>query len=190
MPILQERRKRARGPFLGRVQITLPLSGVLETSPVNFSEGGMCLRLKEALEVSARVQLRLFAEAKKRPLTCAGRVAWVVQRLDLRTAPPYLYDVGVEFVRPSTFLKPFTPEIAKPFETRGPANGRAALEPAIMQNRRYVPSMQREPAARGPWHLIVRVDGTPCFAKRFASQREALGAWGNFQRQMQKRGIR
>ncbi len=55
MPILQERRKRARGPFPGRVQITLPLSGVLETSPVNFSERGMCLRLKEALEVSARV---------------------------------------------------------------------------------------------------------------------------------------
>ena len=105
MAILQERRKRARGSFPGRVQITLPLSGVLEANPVNFSEGGMCLRLKEALEVSARVQLRLFAEAKKRPLTCAGRVAWVVQRLDLRSAPPFLFDVGIELVNPQSAVR-------------------------------------------------------------------------------------
>ncbi len=190
MPILREHRKRPRGPFPGRVQITLPSAGLLDTSPVNFSEGGLCLRLKETLEISAQVRLRLFAQAKRQPLTCDGRVAWVVQRLDLRPAPPFVYDVGVEFVKPPSRLKQWTTDVSEPPVAMGRANGRARLEPAVIAQRRYVPSLQRELSSREPWHLIVRVDGSPCFAKRFASQHEAVGAWGAWQRQLMRREAR
>lgn len=197
MAVMQERRKRARGPFAGRVQVSCarearsvdPHTNMVGVG-VNLSEGGMCLRLKEALEVSARVQLRLFAQAKKRPLTCAGRVAWVVQRLDLRTRAPFVYDVGVEFVKPPLMVRQVVGTLARPVIRPALANGRAPLEPAVVGERRYLPSLQREPGAGEPWHLVVRVDGVPCFAKRFASQRAAFQAWGVFQRHMNIREAR
>ena len=208
MATMQERRKRPRGVFPGRVQLSLFPSGLLDASPLNLSEGGICLRLKQALEVSARVQVRLFAKAGKQPHTCAGRVAWVVERLDLRTTPLSVYDVGVEFVKPVSRLRQLTTDRSTPTTKRVAANGRASLEPVMIHDRRYIPSLQRElPAQRRPsgpsgvpepvrvpardsWHLIVRVDGAPCFAKRFASQREAIGAWGTCQRQLMRREAR
>ncbi len=185
MPFVQEHRKRARGPFGSRVQVAVPPAArAMEANSVNLSEGGMCLRLKEVLEVNARVQLRLFAQAKKRPLMCAGRVAWVMQRLDLRARAPFVYDVGVEFVKPPLTLRQVTSTLTRPVLRPTVVNGRMPLEPTLVGERRYLPTLQREPAAGGSWHLVVRVDGVPCFAKRFRSQQDASRAWGAFQRQV------
>jgi hypothetical protein len=174
MAVKLERRKHSRGIFAGRVQLARTPSDVLDANPVNVSDAGICLRIKELLEVSSRVQVRLFASAKQPPRTCDGRVAWVVQRLDLRSSPPFLYDVGVEFLKAAV----------------AQTNGRLKWEPIVVAQRRYTPSIQRDLAGGDPWHLVVRVDGAPCFAKRFGMLRDAREAWEKFQRDVMRREAR
>ncbi len=155
----------------------------LEANSLNLSEGGMCIRLKEAPEIRSQVRLRLFPTPSKKPLECAGRVAWVVQRLDLRDSPPFLYDVGLEFIDPSPRLRQFASQAG--VHVRAPAEPirRPLLEPAVFRDRGYVPRLDRE-AASGLWHLIIWVDGVPCFSHRYPSQREGVSAWEQFKRQL------
>jgi hypothetical protein len=97
---IEDRRRAPRLDLQARVEIgLLSRQARLTVRSVNLSEGGLCVRLREALEVRSRVRLRVFPSPSERPLQCAGRVSWVVQRLDLRDAPPFLYDVGLEFVQ-------------------------------------------------------------------------------------------
>lgn len=80
--------------------VSVPADGV------NLSGGGLCLRLRETLDVRAVVRLQLTTQPRaSRGIECTGRVAWVSQRLDLRPTPPFLFDVGIEFVRPSPRLR-------------------------------------------------------------------------------------
>ena len=104
---IQERRRSIRGEFPPRFGIEL-LNPQRSVPPdgVNVSEGGLCLRLQEVLEVRSLVRLQITPTTKApHAVTCTGRVAWVIQRLDLRTAPPFLYDVGIEFVDPPAMLR-------------------------------------------------------------------------------------
>jgi len=193
---IQERRKGERVGFRGRVEIDLvaaratwpsssdSFSDRFEADSVNLSEGGMCVRLQQALDIHARVTLRLFPEPRKKPLECAGRVAWVIQRLDLRDAEPFVYDIGVEFVDPPPRLRQLTsgpglPE--KPLGVRAPTR---ALQPLTVNDRCYVPRLQQESNQGNRWHLIVTVDSVPCFSRRYASEREALVSWEKFKRQL------
>lgn len=178
---LAERRRLPRVEFQGRVELDIPQSQVrLEANSLNLSEAGVCVRLQKTLDIRLRVKLRLFPETWKRPLECTGRVAWVVQRLDLRDSPPFLYDVGLEFldppqrfrqlaIRSGVQLKPVTAHPATP-----------TLQPALLNGRRYVPRLEKESSA---WHLVVWVDGVPCFSRRFPLQREAVESWQQFKRQ-------
>jgi len=185
---IEERRKAPRVDWRGRVELNLPnLQTPLAGNSLNMSEEGMCLRLQEALEVRSRVRLRLFTESSKKPVECTGRVAWVMQRLDLRNAPPFLYDVGVQFIdRPGRFRQ---------FADRAgvlvkPSSGRAAkessLQPSVINGRSYVPRLQQESSSGPRWHLIVTVDGAPCFSHRYASVQEAADSWAQFRRHAER----
>ena len=193
---LQDRRRIARIEFQGRVELDAAhLPTRLEASSLNLSEGGICVRLRESLEIRLPVTLRLFAQPRSRPVECSGRVAWVVQRLDLRDAPPFLYDVGVEFVKPSTRLRQFASRLGvtlKPSPTIGIATrsneaGKrsmpSTLQPATINGRCYEPRVVQEPSLGNQWHLIVVVEGVPCFSHRYASAREAIESWKHFKRQ-------
>lgn len=194
---IQERRKIARVDFRGRVEIaalTPPSAGrsplvaaSSELGPadsINLNEEGMCLRLQRELSIHAHVALRLFAEEHKRPFECTGRVAWVMQRLDLRDAPPFLYDIGVHFINPSSRLRGFASDLGLHMRAAGgsTASAKARLEPAMIRQRCYVPQVEQESTSPRRWHLVVTVDGAPCFSQRFASRREADDAWEDFQR--------
>jgi hypothetical protein len=184
---LVEHRKAPRVDFQGRVEIQqrAPKSR-LAASSVNLSGGGICVRLEEMLELHARVILRMFAERAQKPLECAGQVTWVIQRLDLRTTPPFLYDVGFRFLNPSGRLRQW---VSRAGVGMRPAAARAAssrLQPTTVRGRGYVPSLEKESSSRMPWHLVVRVDGAPCFSRRYATRREARGAWEQFQRRAGK----
>jgi len=189
----QERRRAPRVEFQGRVEIDLPdprgarqagvlnPRGRLEASSVNLSERGVCVRLQEILEIRSCVRLRLFAPPHKRPLECAGRVAWVIQRLDLRDAPPYLYDVGVEFLDPPTRVRRFASRVGIALRPSGEKTTRGILlKPATIKGRLYVPWLERQSSPHPCWHLIVRVEGVPCFSGRYPSQQEAMKAWEQF----------
>ena len=190
MPLnpVEERRTALRVELPGRVEIAVPhLPTRLEASSLNLSERGICVRLQETLEVRSDVRLRLFVEAARRPVECDGRVAWVVQRLDLRDAPPFLYDVGLEFVKPSPRLRQFAARIGvllRPSRSAPTQNG--LLQPVTIRQRCYVPRLKQEPAGIDRWHLVVTVDGAPCVSARCASTREAIESWQRFKRRIAK----
>ena len=173
---------------------------------VNLSEGGLCLRLQEALEVKSLVRLQV--RKGRKPVRCTGRVAWVIQRLDLRTAPPFLFDVGIEFVDPPPLLRQLLAingmglaamkQLSQQETTRGTT--RQGLAPARASKKRQVVSaqirgrefiakleQQQDAGAAGRWHLVVLIDEIPCFSGHYASERSALEAWGTFKRSQGKR---
>lgn len=178
---VEEHRRAPRLGAQARVEVDLlhPRAR-LEANSVNVSEQGICLRMQACLEIRSAIKLRLFAEKLPRPLECAGRVAWVVQRLDLRPTPPFLYDVGVEFVDPSPRLRLLASRIGGPLKSPAPAAApiTRGLPAATVQGREYTPRLEHEPAST--WHLVIQVDGLPCFSHRYPSQRAALKAWEEF----------
>lgn len=184
----QERRGAARVEFQGRVELDATDSGAhLTADSVNVSEGGICLRVPNAMEIRSSVMLRLFTQPRRRPVECAGRVAWVTQRSDLRDAPPFIYDIGVEFIKPSARLRQFASRIGvdlKPTALRNGSQARAgvALRPAALHGRSYIPKLTQESTPASRWHLVVTVDGAPCFSRRYASAQEAREAWKQFKK--------
>jgi len=170
-------------------------SGPIPANSVNMSEGGLCFRVEETIEVRSLVRLQLTLEGLgstrgQRPMECAGRVAWVIQRMDLRPAPPFLFDVGIEFVDPPPMLRQV---LAQQGSALGRPEGRSAqdhertLEPAAIRGRQFVPRLTRQANQPSRWHLIVTVDGAPCFSGRYPSRRAATAAWTRFKRERGKR---
>lgn len=189
---LVERRKFARQapPSQFTVHLVQP-NRPTPAEGVNLSEGGLCLRLREMLEVRSLVQLqvtpRQLAGRGRRPVRCTGRVTWVVQRLDLRGAPPFLFDTGIEFVNPPPSLRRvIVPGGASP-ALQGRSIRSVKLEPAVIRGREYVPRVERSPSAPPRWHLVVQVEGVPCVSEHYPSERAALAAWARFRRQRAKR---
>ena len=192
---VEERRKSARlatpPPQFG-VSLVRSARGSLSAESVNLSEGGLCVRLREMLEVRSLVELRLTPEGAaakaRRPLRCTGRVTWVVQRLDLRDMPPFLFDTGLEFVNPPAPLRQWLLRSAG-IEGRAkrPAASPKWLEQAVVRGRSYQPRLVRIPNRPDGWHLVVAVDGVPCFSEHYASERAAATGWGKFKRQRARR---
>ena len=186
----QERRHFSRAPWPGVLGINLlQPQGVIPVDRVNMSEGGLCLRLPTTLEVRSLVRLRLTparagATEGLRPVECTGRVAWVTQRLDLRDMPPYLFDIGIEFVDlPRTWHRWFTQQDGSAMPVRDRASGRAKwLQPTVVNGRRFLPMLECDGIRQPRWHLIVSVEGAPCFSQRYPTERAALEAWMQFKR--------
>ena len=189
----QERRKFARNDSPPRFEINLLRPhGAIATNSVNVSAGGLCFRVEEPLEVRSLVQLQLTPGRIRtvkgpRSLACKGRVAWVVQRLDLRPIPPFLFDVGIEFVNPPSVLRHFVAQQGHPLATlQGRPQRERTLEPSLIRGRHFIPRLRREADHTLHWHLIVSVDGTPCFSGHYATERAAITAWAKFQREQTK----
>ena len=187
--VLQERRRFTRAGPSGRVAVNM-LCPQTSTPPssVNVSEGGLCLRLQEMLEVRSLVRLQLTPEGSgvrgERSVECTGRVAWIIQRSDLRENPPFVFDIGIEFVEPSRLVRQLLAQGAERLtvgKTR-PVRMRV-LEPLTVRNRSFMPQLERTANQASHWHLVVSVDGTPCFSGHYASEHAALAAWAKFRRQ-------
>lgn len=191
-----ERRRSARGEPPARFAINLVRANrPVAVNGVNVSRSGMCLRVQETLEVRSLVRLQLTPARGEpgpserpplgRPLECTGRVIWVVQRLDLRETPPFLYDVGIEFVDlPAPLRQLMAQDTAAP--EAGPPRGRP-IAPAMIRRREYHPRIDRTAGHALPWHLVVSVDGVPCFSSRFPSSKAALAGWDQFKRRQARR---
>lgn len=191
--LTQERRRFQRGVWPSRLAINLLEPHASSVSSVNCSEAGLCFRLEKSLEVRSLVRFELQpgsvgSRKTSRSVECTGRVAWVIQRLDLRTRPPFLYDVGIEFVDPPPLLRQW---MANSHETLNAVKRSVAprpVESASIRGRMFIPRLERESThPPGRWHLVVSVDGAPCFSARYASERAALLAWTQFQHQQARR---
>lgn len=193
-PPIQERRRFGRADAPSRLAIDLLQSERrVAVDAVNVSEAGLCLRLEERLEVRSLVNLQLRPPRGSvrglRPVRCEGRVAWVMQRLDLRDAPPYLFDVGIEFSDPPAFLRRLIAGRGSHPAARPPTVRAVSLASAVLHGRQYVPTLERATNSRASWHLVIAVDGVPCFSERYPSERAAKAAWEAFRRRQARRAV-
>lgn len=170
--------------------------GAVPAGSVNFSEHGLCLRLEETLEVRSLVRLQMTPTKSARlrlgtrPLECTGRVTWVVQRLDLRHGPPFLFDVGIEFVDPPAPLRRVLLQQGMGISAADSEKLRAPkkwLAPSAVRGREYVPKLERSIQSGQRWRLVVSVEGVPCFSGHYPSERAAAIGWERFKRQQAKR---
>ncbi len=185
----QERRHAPRQGPPPRFRINLlKESGAIVADGVNLSAGGLCVRLQERLEVRSliRFQLTRRGAPKSRPVQGTGRVAWVIQRLDLRDMPPFVFDIGIEFVDPPPGLQQFVAQRSGRLVSAGRATAQHHLQPVTIRGRVYVPRLNRQVDHPLPWHLVVTLSETPCFSGHYGSSRAALAAWTTFQRQQHR----
>lgn len=172
--------------------------GAVPAGSVNFSEHGLCLRVEETLEVRSLIRLQMTPTKSARlrlgakPLECTGRVTWVVQRLDLRHGPPFLFDVGIEFVDPPAPLRRVLLQqgmggSAAALDSATPRAAKKWLVPAAVRGREYIPKLERSTQPGRRWRLVVSVEGVPCFSEHYPSERAAAAGWGRFKRQQAKR---
>ena len=190
---LPERRRFVRESCPARLAVSLLAPRSLAVNNVNCSNGGLCLRLEQALEVKSLVRLQVAAEGARllkdrRGVACTGRVAWVMQRMDLRSMPPFLFDVGIELIDPSPILRRLITSQGGQLVALNDLDAKErALESATLHGEQYVPRLDRDTQHAKRWHLIVSVDGAPCFSGHYASERMALIAWAQFKRQQARR---
>lgn len=187
-----ERRRFQRSAWPSRLAINLLEPHATSVNSINYSEAGLCLRLEASVEVRSLVRFELqpgHAGSGKpsRSVECTGRVAWVIQRLDLRPSPPFLFDVGIEFIDPPSFIRQWMTNSHETLNAVKRPGAPRAMESAAIRGRVFVPRLERESTRPARWHLIVSVDGAPCFSDRYASERAALTAWTQFQRQQSRR---
>ncbi len=191
---IQERRRFSRHEPPAPVTINLLRPhGVVPLDQRNFSEGGICVRLEEMLEVRSLVRLQVMTAGRRslrsrRLVECTGRITWIMQRLDLRDAPPFVFDVGIEFVDPPPMLRQLMAQRSGQLASlRTSATTGKSVEPTAIKGRQFLPQIERTANQPLPWHLVVSVDGIPCFSGHYASERAAKAAWALFQRQQAKR---
>lgn len=192
--VTQERRKFTRSEAEPRLEVDLlQLRRAIPANSLNLSQGGLCLRLEEMVEIHSLVRLRVLPEASaslrnSRPVECTGRVAWVIQRLDLRNAPPFLFDVGIEFVNPPAKVRHLLAgRGGQSAAVQRPATREKGLDPSVIRGRHYIPNLRFEPTSALRWHLVVSVEGVPCFSGHYPTGREALAAWALFKRRQARR---
>jgi len=63
----------------------------------NIGAGGVCVILKESLELFSLVGIELILK-QNYSINCTGRVVWVIGRKDWKTPRPTAFDTGIEFV--------------------------------------------------------------------------------------------
>ena len=113
---------------------------------------------------------------------------WIIQRLDLRNTPPFLFDVGIEFMDPPPLLRQLMAQRGGILpRQKGRATQSKRLIVAVIRGREFVPRLERSSTRALRWHLVVSVDGVPCFSEHFPSERAAMAAWERFKRQQARR---
>ena len=182
-----ERRQSRRLPYAGPVQIEAPArNGWISGEGRDLNEGGLSIRLTERLDLHTLVRLRLATGRTRTSVECVGRVAWTTERVDLRPEPPYPYDMGIEFVQVPAFIRRrLSHAYQRLREQRAsrPPTRVPTLRGAALNGRYYAPSVTYETTPQPAWHLIVRSEDVPCYARRFTSAAAAVDGWRAFKRE-------
>ena len=180
--VASERRQSRRLTYQGSVEIEAPsrrewISG----EGRDLSEGGLSVRLSERFDLHTLVRFRLSTAGVRTPVECLGRVAWTTARLDLRTEPPYPYDMGIEFVKVPAFIRRrLTRAYLHLRQQQQPPVPAPHLRGVQIGGRRYEPSVTYETSPQSSWHLIIRCEDVACYAKRFDSVSAAVAGWKVF----------
>ena len=102
--------------------------------------------------------------------------------------PPFLFDVGIEFVDPPASLRQSIVQKGSELASeKGETVQEKTLASSMIHGREYLPRLERASRPHTPWHLVVLVGGVPCFSGHYPSERAALAAWAQFKREQAKR---
>lgn len=92
-----EKRRFIRQRFPYTVFISIPEKKEISTYTEDISEGGVKVIIKEKLDISSAVGLKIYLE--KDPLICQGKIRWVMKKENemLDDKITIFYDTGIEF---------------------------------------------------------------------------------------------
>ena len=65
----------------------------------NIGAGGICVIIKERLDLFQDIAITLFLDDEKNPVKCSGQVVWVVKKRPEGQEAGCSYDTGIEFVK-------------------------------------------------------------------------------------------
>ena len=71
---------------------------IITTRTENIGVGGVCVVLREYLDLFKMVELEILLENGGGPLRCGGSVVWVVKKSESSDRKDVSYDTGIEFV--------------------------------------------------------------------------------------------
>ena len=89
-----EKRRFVRAHFPCSITIFTPQEHVLASRTENIGAGGVRVIIEERLEIGVIVGLKISLESN--PVTCKGRVVWVVEGSGPSVSSPS-FDTGIEF---------------------------------------------------------------------------------------------
>ena len=75
-----------------------PIHRVISTHTENIGIGGICVIIKENIDLFENVQLELLLDDSNLPIRCAGSIVWVIKRTDPKNKAALTYDTGIEFL--------------------------------------------------------------------------------------------
>ncbi|NQT07084.1 MAG: PilZ domain-containing protein [Candidatus Omnitrophica bacterium] len=71
---------------------------ILTAQTQNLGMGGLCVMLKEGLDLFKNVGVELLLDDGKSPIRCDGSIVWVVKKNSPKTRDGVSYDIGIEFL--------------------------------------------------------------------------------------------
>lgn len=92
----RERRKFVRVKLPCEIFIHQDKNPIISTYAENISPGGVRVVIKEKLDVGSIVSLDIYA-IKETPITCKGRIVWVIGKESPQSPALSMFDVGIEF---------------------------------------------------------------------------------------------
>ena len=70
----------------------------IETHTENIGAGGICVVVKNIFELFEGVELEVFLREDENPISCRGKVVWVVKQHTVDKKKEPMYDIGIEFM--------------------------------------------------------------------------------------------
>lgn len=92
-----EKRRFIRQKFPYTIFISLPDKKEISTYTEDISEGGVKVIIKDKLNISSAVGLKIYIE--KDPLICQGKIRWSMKKINeiIDDKATIFYDTGIEF---------------------------------------------------------------------------------------------
>ena len=74
------------------------LPKIITTRTENIGLGGVCVILREPIELFKKVELEILIEDSGSPIRCNGSVVWLVKKLDPVRKNAVSFDIGIEYI--------------------------------------------------------------------------------------------
>ncbi len=94
-PDYAEKRRFVRANFPCRISIHTPQEHILVSHTENIGAGGVRVIIVEELKISSLVGLEIYLNGE--PITCKGKIVWVVAKVNPISGKANMFDTGIEF---------------------------------------------------------------------------------------------